>query len=116
MRFGELLQEIRVSKRISLRELSQKVKLSAAYLSDIERGLRKPPSIQLILKIAQALETDPEPLLRAALRERDVLELPLNQNFVRTEAALALARRWEHLSEETLKTITALLEQQSEED
>ncbi len=40
--FGEFIQRKRTEKGFSLREMAKKMKISAPYLSDIERGNRNP--------------------------------------------------------------------------
>lgn len=110
--FGRLLQQTRVAARVSLRDLGRAVGLSAVYLSDIEGESRRPPTPDMVRKIARHLGVDPVPLLRAALAERDAIELPLSgsEKPKRTEAALALARTWEELDDEDFAEIARLID------
>jgi transcriptional regulator with XRE-family HTH domain len=69
---GEFIREQRSLSRLSLRRFSELAGVSDAYLSQIERGLRK-PSAEILLQIARALRISAETLyVRAGiLEERD---------------------------------------------
>jgi transcriptional regulator with XRE-family HTH domain len=69
---GEFIREQRHVGRLSLRKLSDMAGISNPYLSQIERGLRK-PSAEILQSIARALEISAETLyVRAGiLDERD---------------------------------------------
>jgi len=123
MAFGELLQQTRVEAGVSLRELGRAVNLSAVYLSDIEGSNRKPPSPQLITKIAdeitkiarskgKELRIDPEPLLRAAMEERDAVEFTFEGEAAqeKRDALVALARRWDSADPEFFERVRQFLE------
>ena len=51
---GDFIREQRVSAKISLRELAKSAGVSNPYLSQIERGLRK-PSAEILQQIAKGL-------------------------------------------------------------
>lgn len=55
MQIGEKIKSERIKKKISLREFSRKLGISAAYLVDIEKG-RRPPSYELLQKISDLLD------------------------------------------------------------
>ena len=64
---GEFIRELRNDARISLRQLAQRAGVSNPYLSQIERGLRK-PSAEVLQQIANALRVStPLMYLRAGL-------------------------------------------------
>lgn len=69
---GEFIREQRRNARLSLRKLSELAGISNPYLSQIERGLRK-PSAEILQAIARALRISSETLyVRAGiLEERD---------------------------------------------
>jgi transcriptional regulator with XRE-family HTH domain len=69
---GEFIREQRAGARLSLRRLSDMAGISNPYLSQIERGLRK-PSAEILQQIAKALRISAETLyVRAGiLEERD---------------------------------------------
>ena len=66
---GEFIREQRRSAQISLRQLAQLAGVSNPYLSQIERGLRK-PSAEVLQQIGNALRiSTPVMYLRAGLLE-----------------------------------------------
>src|SRR6187549_2255734 len=69
---GEFIREQRRIGHLSLRKLSDMAGISNPYLSQIERGLRK-PSAEILQQLARALEISAETLyIRAGiLDERD---------------------------------------------
>jgi len=69
---GEFIREQRGVSRLSLRRLSELAGISNPYLSQIERGLRK-PSAEILQQIARGLRISAETLyIRAGiLEERD---------------------------------------------
>jgi transcriptional regulator with XRE-family HTH domain len=69
---GEFIRDLRRNARISLRELADRAGVSNPYLSQIERGLRK-PSAEVLSQIAGALRVStPLMYLRAGLlNEKD---------------------------------------------
>jgi transcriptional regulator with XRE-family HTH domain len=58
---GGYLKEQRVSAQLSLRQLAEQAGVSNPYLSQIERGLRK-PSAEVLQQIAKALRISAEQL------------------------------------------------------
>jgi transcriptional regulator with XRE-family HTH domain len=58
---GGYLKEQRVSAQLSLRQLADQAGVSNPYLSQIERGLRK-PSAEVLQQIAKALRISAEQL------------------------------------------------------
>jgi transcriptional regulator with XRE-family HTH domain len=64
---GDYLKEQRVAARLSLRQLADQAGVSNPYLSQIERGLRK-PSADVLQQIAKALRISAEQLyIRAGI-------------------------------------------------
>lgn len=49
------LKSIRIEKKITLEEFAKKCGISAGYLCHLENGSRKHPSIEVMEKIAKAL-------------------------------------------------------------
>ena len=91
---GEFIRDQRRIDHLSLRKLSELAGISNPYLSQIERGLRK-PSAEILQQIARALEISAETLyVRAGiLEERDGADL------------VAELRRDPQLTEEQKKTL-----------
>ena len=68
---GDYLREQRVSARMSLRQLAEQAGVSNPYLSQIERGLRR-PSAEVLQQIAKALRISAEQLyIRAGIVSPD---------------------------------------------
>ena len=91
---GEFIREQRRVGHLSLRKLSEMAGISNPYLSQIERGLRK-PSAEILQQIARALEISSETLYVQA----GILEAREDTDLV-TEI-----RRDPFLSEEQKKTL-----------
>ncbi|WP_299058164.1 helix-turn-helix transcriptional regulator [uncultured Nocardioides sp.] len=58
---GDYLRDQRVSAQLSLRQLAEQAGVSNPYLSQIERGLRR-PSAEVLQQIAKALRISAEQL------------------------------------------------------
>src|SRR3954447_26146695 len=68
---GEFLKEQRRSARLTLRQLAEQTGVSNPYLSQIERGLRK-PSADVLQQLAKGLRISAETLyLRAGILDPD---------------------------------------------
>jgi transcriptional regulator with XRE-family HTH domain len=91
---GEFIRDQRRVGHLSLRKLSEMAGISNPYLSQIERGLRR-PSAEILQQIARALEISSETLyVRAGiLEEREHSDLA------------AEIRRHPSLTEEQKKTL-----------
>jgi transcriptional regulator with XRE-family HTH domain len=91
---GEFIRDQRRVGHLSLRKLSEMAGISNPYLSQIERGLRK-PSAEILQQIARALEISSETLYVRA----GILEERIGGDLV------AEIRRDAQLSEEQKKTL-----------
>jgi transcriptional regulator with XRE-family HTH domain len=97
---GEFIREQRHVGHLSLRKLSEMAGISNPYLSQIERGLRK-PSAEILQQIARALEISSETLYVRA----GILEPREGDTDLVTEI-----RRDLWLSEEQKKTLVQIYE------
>ena len=80
---GEFIREQRNTARLSLRKLSEAAGISNPYLSQIERGLRK-PSADILQQIAKALRISAETLyVRAGILEERNSEDDLEGEILR---------------------------------
>ena len=81
---GEFIREQRHNARLSVRKLSELAGISNPYLSQIERGLRK-PSAEILQQIANGLRISAETLyVRAGfLEQRDEEALDLEHEIRR---------------------------------
>jgi transcriptional regulator with XRE-family HTH domain len=68
---GDYLREQRMSSRLSVRQLAEQAGVSNPYLSQIERGLRR-PSAEVLQQLAKALRISAEQLyIRAGIVSPD---------------------------------------------
>jgi transcriptional regulator with XRE-family HTH domain len=93
---GEFIREQRNTARLSLRRLSELAGISNPYLSQIERGLRK-PSAEILQQIAKALRISAETLyVQAGILEPsggdDVQRAVLGDHQLSEEQKQALLR------------------------
>lgn len=63
---GKRLRQIRIQKGYTQQTLAQKADIGTVYLGEIERGL-KMPSLNIFIKIIEALEVSADYVLRDAL-------------------------------------------------
>ena len=97
---GEFIRDQRRVGHLSLRKLSEMAGISNPYLSQIERGLRK-PSAEILQSLARALEISSETLyVRAGILDaRDS-----------TSDLLAEIKRDPHINEDQKKTLIRIYE------
>jgi transcriptional regulator with XRE-family HTH domain len=97
---GEFIRDQRRVGHLSLRKLSEMAGISNPYLSQIERGLRK-PSAEILQSLARALEISSETLyVRAGILDaRDS-----------TADLMAEIRRDPHINEDQKKTLIRIYE------
>ena len=85
--FGDYLRNLRVEKRLSLREVEQQSGVSNSYLGLIERGQRPIPGADILKKLAPVYDVPVRDLLMAAgylkdesgsLTENDEVEMAFN--------------------------------------
>lgn len=76
MTFGTRIRELRQAKSLTLRDLAKKVRVTFTYLSKIEcqkLSFGEFPSNELIIKLASALDADPDELLLLAEKIPDFI-------------------------------------------
>ena len=64
--FGQTVREMREAQEMGLRVTADRLGISPAYLSRIERGRERPPKPELVQRIATLLGGDPDLLFRLA--------------------------------------------------
>ncbi len=62
--FGKNLQTIRINKKISIKELSNKTKIREQYLRKIEKGQAKKLATKHLFRISDALKINLSELLK----------------------------------------------------
>lgn len=93
--FGETIREMREAQGLGLRVAAERLGISPAYLSRIERGKERPPKPELIKKMARLLGGDPDLLFRLAeSTDPDIADylnlVPNVPEFLRAAIALRL--------------------------
>ena len=76
MTFGSRIRELRQAQNLTLRDVAKKVKVTFTYLSKIENqklSFGEFPSDELIVKLARALDADPDELLILAEKIPDMI-------------------------------------------
>ena len=102
---GEFIREQRRVGHLSLRKLSELAGISNPYLSQIERGLRK-PSAEILQQIARALQISAETLyIRAGILEdrsgtADLVGEILRDPFITEEQKKMLVRIYDSFRHE----------------
>ena len=96
--FGEFLQTNREQQKITLRQLAEKLDLSAPFLSDVEKGRRNSLDMDRLIMLRQILnlsDDEYETMLNLAGKQRktvapDLPEYIMERDYV--SAALRTAR------------------------
>ena len=96
---GDFIAEQRKAARLSLRKLGELAGISNPYLSQVERGLRR-PSADILQRIAKALEISAETLYVRA----GILDEPEDDDLT------AHIRRDPYLTEEQKRTLMHIYE------
>ena len=93
-RFGDALRSERRNAKKTLGDVAKLLNVSAVYVSDVERGNRRPFNNERILKIARLLEADPAPLIAAAHVERGVIEYDITKAKPLEADVVGRPRQW----------------------
>jgi len=73
--FGSYMRRLRKSKGLTLKQVESQAKVSNAYISQIERGLRNPPHPDILKRLAKAYDVPHRELLvEAGYLEEDSAE------------------------------------------
>lgn len=78
-KFGDTLRRTRQEAGKTLGDVARLLGLSVVYVSDVERGNRRPFSNERILKVATFLKTDPAPLIALADVDKGVIEYDISK-------------------------------------
>lgn len=93
--FGEFLQAKREAKEITLRGMAEKLKISPAFYSDIEKDRRNPPEMEkldLISKILLLTEEDKHTMLDLAGKMRKSVAPDLPEYIMKRAYVVAALR------------------------
>ncbi|MCB9758163.1 MAG: helix-turn-helix domain-containing protein [Candidatus Omnitrophica bacterium] len=67
--FGEYLKQLRLDRKLTLREVEEKAQISNAYLSQVERGERSTPTMKILDRLAEVYGVSVSTLNEKALEE-----------------------------------------------
>lgn len=93
--FGETVREMRTAQGMGLRTAAERLGISPAYLSRVERGKERPPKPEVVKRMAILLGSDPDLLFRLAESTDPDLSEYIHQTarlpeFLRTAKAMKL--------------------------
>jgi len=100
--FGEYIANRRKELGKSLRLLAEELGITAAYLSDIEKGRRNPPEINLLTKFFDVLKISPSDrdyLLDIVGKERQEISPDLPEYIMDVPAARTALRKARNMGE-----------------
>lgn len=110
--FGRFLRKIRIDCDEILKDMAEKLNVSAAYLSAVEMGKRNIPEhwVDEIVKFYNLSEDEKNNLSKAADNSSKSVTLNLeNTGKSQKETAILFAREFENVDAETLEKIKNLL-------
>ena len=102
--FGQSLRRLRHSKKMSQRELAQRVGVDFSYISKVENDRLPPPAADTIVKICHVLDISPVELLAATGKLPTKVKAMLGGStaalhFVQQAHAMSLTEdEWEKLT------------------
>jgi len=117
--FGSYMRRLRKSRGLTLKQVESQAKVSNAYISQIERGLRNPPHPDILKRLAKAYDVPHRDLLVVAgYLEEDSAETAKRRQIeeayehVRTDPAFKQGTRLKgtHVSLETKRFIVEMYE------
>lgn len=113
-RFGSLIFQARIRKRISQKFVANTAGIDASYLASVERGRRPPPRKHIANKVLAALGVSPADqsiMLEAAALDRLMPAIQDVEQDIRGAATLAsLCNALPHLNEAKLSVLSALID------
>lgn len=80
--FGIFLRNLRKERKLSLREVERKAKISNAYLSQIERGQRGIPTLGFLKRLASVYGIDVKILVNKAISVIDDIQSKKAHNLL----------------------------------
>ena len=120
--FGKFIEQKRKALGMTLRGLAAELGIAPAFMSDIEKGHRYPPSKDKLYDMARILhlnEDDTNTMFDLAAGERDNAVSPDLPEYImgseKARAALRMARD-NNASEATWQKVIELLEQEEKEN
>ena len=108
--FGEQVREARNGMGMSQEVLAKFMGVSKVYVSNVEKGHRKPFSPERVHVVAEILKLDPMELANKAALERGYVRLEVvKQRPSKARLAAALAHHWDFLDEAAVDKLIGAL-------
>lgn len=111
---GKWLRDYRERERITLRDMARRIGISAAYLSAVETGRKKPAArLAEMIKEGYSLDEAQYRDLKDAALNSEVsvkIEFGSNHRISDREVAALFARNFDNLTEEKIEQIRRILE------
>jgi HTH-type transcriptional regulator, competence development regulator len=108
MKFGRTVRKLREEKKISIAKFAKRVGMSPTYLAPIEREVFPPPAESKVVRIAKALDQDPDEFLALAGRIRNDLMRIIRKQ---PRQAAKLLRAIDGLSRDDIEDLVATAHQ-----
>jgi HTH-type transcriptional regulator, competence development regulator len=80
--FGSYLRSLRKKRSLSLKQVEMTASVSNAYLSQIERGLRKPPHPDILKRLSRVYDVPVNDLLIAAGYMEDLVQKGVTREMI----------------------------------
>lgn len=112
-RFGKELRKIRIEHDEILKDMADKLNVTAAYLSAVENGTRKMPDswMNIIAKEYNLSSEAAEQLQRLVYEDRNNINVCYDKkNEQETNLALSFARKFKDLNNEQIQEIQKILD------
>lgn len=109
---GARLRRRRVERGMTIQQIADRVNVVPIYVSDIERGKRRPLKKELLVAIAAAYGLAHDEVERLALSSRDSVQLETKgMNDRRRQVAVQLARTLGEMPEDKFEKLRRILEE-----
>ena len=79
---GIHIKRLRQRKGYSINELAEKAGVSKSYLSYIERGIQKNPSLQVLSRISETLDISVEELFSRKKEDESLDSMQMDQEWI----------------------------------
>lgn len=105
---GNRIREVRKSKRLSQNELSEMIKVTPSYMSDIENG-KVNISLDVFMRVTEALQVSADWLLRtnvpqvAKIQTGEIADILSDCSATETQALIKMLRSMKNTIRETGK-------------
>lgn len=107
-KFGEYLKKLREDRNMTLRDVEEQAKISNAYLSQVETGVRSAPTMKILSRLAEAYGV-PVSLL-AEQAEAEIRDHKTESRSTPAPDTEFVCRGYEKLTEENKNKLKSFLD------